>query len=321
VEQARASVSQAEQAIVQSERSVEQARQQVEDAKTSLDQVIADNAKKLISARQNIDDAERTLANAETDLARGKQAFDESLQDTRNTLELQTLKLENLTNSDLTIRNAQFAIEEAETALEKAQNNLEQIKIYAPIGGEVLNITKSVGEKAAETEDGPGMFMGSGNTSNSFITIRDLSEIYMTASVPEGDIVGLSVGQKIRVAVDALGEENISATVYSISSIPNTDSSGIISYEIIGVLDEFNTDIRDQMSVFLTFIKKEINGVLLIPNKAVFMEDSQQYVYVEKEDGSMEKRAVVCGFSNGTQTEVQQGLEAGETVIVGTVNL
>jgi RND family efflux transporter MFP subunit len=319
VEQARQSVTQAEQSIVQGERSVAQALQQVEDAQIAFKQTVSDNGKKLIAARQNIDDAQTSLQNAETELARGQISFEESLEEAQKTYELQSLKLENLTNNDLSIRNAQFAIEEAQTALETAQNKLEQIKIYAPIGGEVLNITKSVGEKAAETEDGPGMFMGSGSTSNSFITIRDLSEIYMTASVPEGDIVGLALGQKIRVAVDALGEENLSATVYSISSIPNTDSSGIISYEIIGVLDEFNTDIRDQMSVFLTFIKKELNGVLLIPNKAVFMEDGQQYVYVKNADGTQSKRAVTCGFSNGTQTEVAQGLEAGETVIVGTV--
>jgi multidrug efflux pump subunit AcrA (membrane-fusion protein) len=321
VEQTKKSITQAEQSILQGERSIAQAKQQAEDAQTSLEQTILDNENKLISAKQSVDDAETALKNAETELIRGREQFNESLADTQSSYELQTLKLENIQNNDLSIKNAEYAIEEAETALETAQNNLEKIKIYATISGEVLNVTKNVGEKATETVDGPGMFMGSGSTSNSFITIRDLSSIYMSASVPEGDIVGLSVGQKIRVAVDALGEENISATVYSISSIPNTDTSGIISYEIVGVLDEFNPEIRDQMSVFLTFIKKEINGVLLIPNKSVFVEDGQQYVYVQNGGEALEKRAVTCGFSNGSQTEVQQGLQAGETVVVGKVTL
>jgi HlyD family secretion protein len=174
-----------------------------------------------------------------------------------------------------------------------------------------------VGEKVSESENTPNIFMGAASTQNSLITIRDLSEIYMTANIPEGDIVGLSVGQKIRMEVDALDGQVVPATVCSVSSIPSRDASGIITYEVIGVLDEFNPDIRDQMSVFLTFIKKEITDALLIPNKAVFIEDNRQYVNVRNADGTAEKRAVVCGFSNGAQTEVISGLEQGETVIVG----
>jgi HlyD family secretion protein len=50
------------------------------------------------------------------------------------------------------------------------------------------------------------------------------------------------------------------------------------------------------------------------------MEDGQQYVYVETDGGALEKRAIMGGFSNGSQTEVSDGLEAGETVVVGRIN-
>jgi RND family efflux transporter MFP subunit len=305
--------------VAAAQKSVETARQTVDDAETALSNTLNDNLQRLISARQSIDDAEGAVLKAYEDKTRGESQYRQDQQNARSSYELQELRVENLTQSESGVQNALYNIEEAKNALLTAENNLAKIRITAPISGEVLNITKKIGEKVSETEGAPSIFMGTGNTSNNFITIRDVSEIYLNARIPEGDIVGLSVGQKIRVAVDALGEENISATIYSISSIPNTDSSGIITYEVVGVLDEYNTDIRDSMSLFLTFIKREKLNVLLIPNKSVFMEDGQQYVYAQQEDGTLDKRAVSCGLSNGTQTEVLEGLVSGETVIVGRV--
>jgi HlyD family secretion protein len=301
-------------------KAVEQAKQTADDAKTALDKTLIDNEQRLLSASQAIDDAEAALTNAMEEQERGLAKHYDDLRDARNAYNLQKLKLENLTNSDLTIKNALFSIEEAKTALEAAENDLVKIRITAPIDGEVLNITKRVGEKVSETESAPAFFMGSSSTSSSLITLRDMSEIYLSANIPEGDIVGLNVGQPIRMEVDALGDTFLYATVYSISSIPNQDATGIVTYEVIGILDEFNPDIRDRMSVFMTFIKREINNVLLIPNRSVFMEDGQQYVYVQHTDGALEKRAVVCGFSNGIQTEVSRGLEQGETVVVGRIS-
>jgi hypothetical protein len=74
------------------------------------------------------------------------------------------------------------------------------------------------------------------------------------------------------------------------------------------------------MNAYITFVQKEISNVLLAPNRAVFIEDEMQYVNVVKADGSYEKRKVITGLSNGVQTEVTSGLEAGETVLVGRVN-
>ncbi|MCL2708490.1 MAG: efflux RND transporter periplasmic adaptor subunit [Defluviitaleaceae bacterium] len=309
----------AEKTAESAKKALENARQSVADAKDALDSAYADTEKKAASALQAVDDAKESLQNARNDLARARETFDDNKKDRQNSYELQVLRVENLTNADLSIQNAQFNIEEAKNALETAENNLSKVRITSPIDGEILNVTRKVGERVNQNDNSPGIFMGALSTSGSFITIRDVTEIYLTAGIPEGDIVGLYVGQSIRMEVDALNGQVLPATIYSISSIPSRDSSGIITYEVIGILDEFNGDIRDQMSVFMTFIKREIKDVPLIPNRSVFMEDGRQYVYVQKDDGSLEKRQVTCGFSNGTQTEVKSGLEIGETVVVGRV--
>ena len=224
-------------------------------------------------------------------------------------------------NSNASISNAEFALEEAKLNLEEAESNLEQVKLYAPIDGQILSISRSVGEKVSEQSSAPGiMIFGTGNSGSNFITLCDVSQIYLTASITEGDIVGIYKGQSIRVTIDAIGSEVFYGIVTNVDNIPTTDSNGITTYSVTCLLNETSDIIKDGMNAYITFIKKEINNVLLIPNKAVFMENELQYVNVVNADGTYEKRKVICGLSNGTQTEVVSGLDAGETVLVGRLN-
>jgi hypothetical protein len=108
--------------------------------------------------------------------------------------------------------------------------------------------------------------------------------------------------------------------VTNVDSIPTTDSSGITTYSVTCLLNDTSDIIKDGMNAYITFVQMEKKDVLLIPNRAVFMEDGLQYVNVVKADGSYEKRKIVGGLSNGSQTEVMSGLEEGETVAVGKVN-
>lgn len=315
--------------IDDAKKKVETAQLAVDDAQTSLNNAntnlenarttsIDDAAKKLDTAQMAYDDAVTALKNAEDGLERAIKSYNDDLVTTKTSLQNQALKIDNMQNSKSTISNALYSIEDAKNKLQTAENDLAKIKIIAPIDGKILNVSKNVGEVVVASTSAPIMNFGT-SSGNGAITICDTSQIYMTANITEGDITGVSMGQEIRVAIDALGEESLAATVYAISSIPNTDASGIITYEVTGKLNSLNDDIKDNMSAFLNFVKKEKKDVLLIPNKAIFVEDGQQYVNVQLDGKATEKRAVTCGLSNGTQTEVVEGLNEGETVIVGSV--
>jgi HlyD family secretion protein len=224
-------------------------------------------------------------------------------------------------NSNSSIANAEFALEEAKLNLEEAENKLDRVKLYAPIDGQILSVSRSVGESVSE-QSGPSdvMFFGTSGSSSNFMTICDITEIYLTVSITEGDIVSVAKDQVIRVTIDAIGEEVFTGVVANVNNIPTTDSNGITTYTVTCLLDNTSDIIRDGMNAYITFVQKEIKNVLLTPNRAVFIEDEMQYVNVVKADGSYEKRKVITGLSNGVQTEVTSGLEKGETVLVGRVN-
>ena len=269
-------------------------------------------------ARQAVSDAQKNLQIAQSNLSRARSDYNRQVADTGVDLQLKRIDAEMNKNSNSSISNAEFALEEARLNLEEAEKNLDQVKLYASIDGQILSISRSIGETVSE-QSGPSgvIFFGTGDSSGSFMTLCDVTEIYLTASITEGDIINVSTGQTIQVTIDAIGGDVFYGFVSNIDNIPSTDANGITTYTVTCRLMDTTDDIKDGMNAYITFVQREFRDVLLIPNRAVFMENEQQYVNVVNKNGSYEKRKVVCGISNGVQTEVTSGLKAGETVLVG----
>lgn len=272
-------------------------------------------AKKITSEQNAVADAQTALDNANRSLTTAQENFEKDKATRKQDYDLEKLKYDNLVKSTTSVTASELSVQEAENKLEEANNNLSKVALIAPVNGIVNTIAYKVGELVTGKTTSSG---GSTSTTSAFISLRDPEAITLKANVTEGDITGIEVGQTMRVTVDALSAENLPGSVISISSLPRTDSSGIVTYEVIGQLNENDEAIKDGMNCFMTFLKKEKSNVLIVPVKAVFIEEGKQYVNVQLEDKTIEKRAVVCGLSNGVSTEIVSGLKEGETVVIGS---
>jgi RND family efflux transporter MFP subunit len=229
--------------------------------------------------------------------------------------ELEQKKYQNLVNNNSTIQNAKLSVEEAKNKLQEAKNNLNKIYLKAPIDGEIMNLNYKVGELVTGSQSGTNN--NSASSGSAFMTIVDPTVIYVKATATETDISGIEIAQQMRVAIDSVSLENVAGEVVSVSDTASIDSSGVVTYEVTGRLAEPNEMIKDGMTSFITFLKKEKTDVLLVPNKAIFVEDGKQYVNVKTSDEEPEKRTITGGLTNGIQTEVVEGLKEGETVVIG----
>ncbi len=70
------------------------------------------------------------------------------------------------------------------------------------------------------------------------------------------------------------------------------------------------------MNASITITVDQAQDVLTVPAQAVQTEGRNSIVEVQKEDGTTERLVVETGLSDGTTTEIVQGLEEGQTVIV-----
>ncbi|MFC1941812.1 HlyD family efflux transporter periplasmic adaptor subunit [Chloroflexota bacterium] len=77
-----------------------------------------------------------------------------------------------------------------------------------------------------------------------------------------------------------------------------------------------NFQLREGLTVTVTIIVDERNDVLLIPNAAVSVQGMQSYVQVTTESGETEQRAIETGISDWQFTEVTEGLNEGEQILV-----
>lgn len=272
------------------------------------------------AAQQAVDEAKADLAAAQTVLQTALTSLSSTFERddfahaaAREAYDLQYLKVENLTASTTTLVNAELNLAEAEKKLMEARTALDQTRLYAAIGGKVLAIAFAPGDDVqARTSSTSG--------TAAFVTLYDPADVQLVANVNEGDVSSLEVGQDMRITVDALYLENQTGTVTDVSIMPKIDNTGIVTYAVTGRLEQPDDRILDGMSVFVLFLQKEKTDVLLVPNKAVFMDDGRQHVHVQLADGSIEKRAVVLGLTNGTISEAIEGLSAGENVVTGGVD-
>jgi multidrug efflux pump subunit AcrA (membrane-fusion protein) len=246
-----------------------------------------------------------------------KKKWDANPTDTslKSSYELELKKYQNLLNSNSSIQNATLSVEEAKNNLEEAKNNLNKIYLKAPIDSEIMKMNYKVSEVVTGSQTGSNN--NSSASGSAFMTIMDPTVINVKATATETDISGIELGQQIRVAIDSVSLENVAGEVVTVSNIPTIDSSGVVTYEVTGKLTEPNPIIKEGMTAFITFLKKEKVDVLLVSNKAIFVEEGKQYVNVKNSDGKTEKRAITGGLTNGIQTEVVDGLKQGETVVIG----
>ncbi len=276
---------------------------------------IAAALKSLESAEAALDLASLGLANAKENLEDALVKFASDDSTASENYQLEKLKYDNLVDSTLSVSNAEYNLTSALEKFATAEQSVALSKLYAPSAGKVIDLPYAVGSYVVARSPSD-----SSTTTVHFATLTDPGVVYLTASITEGDVSGLEVGQPFKATVDALSLANVAGQVSTISSIPKIDNTGIVSFSVTSLVAAPDERLLNGMSVFVTYLKKEKLDILLVSNKAIFLEDGQQYVMLQKTDGSFEKRAVTAGLTNGTVSEIVEGLAAGDIVATSGVN-
>ena len=219
-----------------------------------------------------------------------------------------------LTGDDLTesIQSASESLRSAEISMQNQQDNMSNYTITSPISGTII-------EKDAKQGDA----LTSGST---LCVIYDLSYLEMVINVDELQIGALSVGQKVQITADAVGDKTYVGTVTRVS-MKGSSSGGTTTYPTTIRIDD--TDgLRPGMNANAEIVVAEANNALVVPNAAVIrggyvlvskkspsaanavedMDAPEGYVYVKVE----------TGVSDDSYTEIKSGLQEDDTVAYDT---
>lgn len=203
-------------------------------------------------------------------------------------------------NSD--IKLAELNLQSAQTKLKTINDNIANAKLIAPSDGTVLSVSNSAGEVIGENVK--------------LIQLSKGGNVAVTAQISEIDLPKIKIGQEAEVEFEAYSGKEYTGKITSINLLPNTDSNGIVSYNVSVQLDSAADEIKTGMNCTIKFILKQKKDVLYIPNKAVKMVNGQQVVYIQDKDGNKKEQIIKTGFTDGTNVEVVEGLNNRDIVLV-----
>lgn len=191
-------------------------------------------------------------------------------------------------------RNVQATQEKVDRLQALSQNPT----IYAQLDGIVTALNYKVGDTVAEGKP--------------LCIVGELDEITMTVPISASDIGSVSVGQKVNIYVDAYAEQKFTGTVKERLLVANDNGD----YPVTISIDPGEHLLLPGMKAYATIILKEKTDVLTLSNKAIALENGQQYVLVRNENGELVQKQVVTGFSDGRVSEILDGLTENEVVVV-----
>lgn len=197
----------------------------------------------------------------------------------------------------------EMQVEVAKQSVEEAQKQLDGVTLTAPFDGIVAGVYADEGDAAS-----PGV---------PIIHLIDPTSMELKAEVDEIDIPRVRLGRKAIISVDALPDLELEGRVSHISLL-SIEVAGVVSY---GVTIDFDvpegSDLRAGMSATVDIISSERSNVLLVPDSAIDQDSQGNPIVKVMVDEQIETRPVVIGISDGFRTEIVDGLNEGEIVVIG----
>ncbi len=211
--------------------------------------------------------------------------------------------------SNVGLRRAQLAasrgeLASAELGVQDAELRLKETSIYAPIAGTILDVAVEKGTLVSSA-----LTNVSGGTV--VMTLADLSDLRVIASVDEAQISRIERGQRVDIGVDTYGDRVFKGVVERVSPL-GVDTASVVTFDVeIAVVDESAALPRSGMSADIEIVTAEQKDVLLVPLVAVQSSGKRRFVTLT----SGEERTIATGSTDGSRMVVESGLSEGDQVV------
>jgi RND family efflux transporter MFP subunit len=214
-------------------------------------------------------------------------------------------------------RDYSIGIQTALINLDRVKQSLLKTELLAPFDGEIVDVNLHEGDMITQRYSATGLPIDI-----YVLKLADTSSITMTGVVDEIDAGKILKGQKATVLIDAFPGKTFDGQVKFISPY-GTLQTGTGTYEVeIALSSNATPYLTGGLTATAEILVDEHKNVLLIPNSALHIQGTENWVYVihEEKTGQIEQRQVQVGLQSRTQTEIISGLNEGEKVLLETGN-
>jgi multidrug efflux system membrane fusion protein len=203
-----------------------------------------------------------------------------------------------------TIESAQANIGASRANVENAQVQLGYTRIQSPIDGRTGNATVKQGNVV---------------TANSMelLTITQVEPIYVTFAVPESQLTAVKTYMaqgKLPVRARPQDDPNGEETGY-LTFIDNAVDTTTGTIKLKGTFPNTDHRLWPGQFVRVTLRLTTQQNAVVVPNEAVQTGQNGSFIYVVKQDRTVEYRPITVGARVDQDMVIQSGLEPGETVV------
>lgn len=276
----------------------------LEAAKTQVDLAKAGKADAEKNLKADYEKAKTALSNAELDFQRKKSLYESgdiaqsdyeqaesALKDAKAGIGTFKVGAKGVQVSD----TYDLQIKSAEEALEKAQNAANSAEIHAPIAGTITRVNVKVGQFADNLTENKPIF-----------TIENLDQLELAINVSEYSIGKVSLGQKVSITADILGDESLTGEVSSIS--PTGEEKGTTSSErVIPIKVRIEGDKKSLISGITAkadIVLSEAKDVFVVPLGAVYTGENGKSEMQFVVNGKIHIIPVKTGVESDVSVEV-----------------
>jgi len=222
-------------------------------------------------------------------------------------------------SSNATVEADRAAVKADSAAVERVKVDLSYCYIHAPIDGRagqrlvdignVVNPGSSSGNNAiSSTSNGP--------PSNAMLVIERLDPIYADFTISQNDLTKVQEQMhagtlKTEVRLPDATDPIAGQLTFLDNSVQNQTGQVSLRATIP------NSDRRFWPGRFVNIrlVLNTIHGAVLVPATAPQMSAKGSYVYVVKQDMTVDQRQVTLGQRQGDQVVIDQGVQPGERVV------
>jgi len=239
------------------------------------------------------------------------------------------LQTDSVAFRDLDVARAQAAVARAREQLSQNFDVVQEQNIVAPFSGTVEGM-ENVVVGASPTRD-----------TNDPITLGILisDDFLVTFALSAVDVAKVEIGQLVRASVTSFPEAPpLEAFITEISSLPN--SEGVAQYEVQALItlpDSLPITLREGLLADIEIVEEVMTDVVRVPSAAINYTNRQAQVRILQDITPEQQQTIdtlrVIKFGEGQQpgflvdveigvtgafySEVQNGIQAGQYVVVG----
>lgn len=205
------------------------------------------------------------------------------------------------------VEESEAALQVAEAQLALAQARLKRMRILAPFDGTLGIRNVNLGDYVKDGAD--------------LVNLEDTSSLYVDFRLPERYQAKLSVGQAVKVELDALPGQTFHAKVQALDPLLDANGRSVAVRSVLTAPP--NSPVRPGMFARTTTVFTMNDEALLIPEEAIVPQGGKQFVFVLDTQGEGKEKKLLSrrvevklGARRESSVQILDGLKAGDTIVV-----